>query len=100
MKTGVAVVADRNVSDGAHYFALLFDLDLFVSLIFEIEPSDRRFFKSADGRERGRRKLGVVRKFRERGERLFSRVQNDDTGLEARVASHLGAFHGRQAALR
>ena len=74
VKTGLAVVADRNVSDGAQYLALLSDLDLFVSLLFEVEPSDRRSFESADGGERGCRKLSVVRESRQRGKRLFSLV--------------------------
>ena len=59
VKAGLAVVADRYVPDSAQYLALLFDLDLFVSLVLEIEPSNRRFLESADGRERGRRKLGL-----------------------------------------
>ena len=74
VKAGLAVVADRYVPDGAQYLALLSDLDLFVSLVFEIELSNRRFLESADGRERGCRKLGVVRKFSQRDKRLFSRV--------------------------
>ena len=50
------------------------DLDLFVSLVFKIEPSNGRFLESADGGERGCRKPAVVRKFGQRGKRLFSRV--------------------------
>src|SRR4029077_9887106 len=100
VKAGLTVVSDRHVSDRAQYLTLLSDLNLFVSLLFKIEPSDRRLFESADGCQRGCPKLGVVREFRQRGDRLFSGVQNGDTGLKARVASYLGALHGRQAALR
>ena len=49
------------------------DLDLFVSLVFKIEPSTVAFSK-APMAVRGCRKLGVVRKFGQRGKRLFSRV--------------------------
>ena len=48
MKAGLAVVADRYVPDGAQDLALLSDLDLFVSLVFEIEPSNGRFLESAE----------------------------------------------------
>ena len=73
VKAGLAVVADRDVADRAQYLALLSDLDLLVGLLFEVEPADGRLFESADGRQRGCRELGVVREFRQRGKRLFSR---------------------------
>ena len=42
----------------------------------------------------------AARAIARRGERLFSGVQNDDTGFGARVAGYLGAFYRRHAALR
>jgi hypothetical protein len=48
VKAGLAVVPNRYVPNGAQDLALLSDLNLFVSLIFEIEPSNRRFLESAD----------------------------------------------------
>jgi len=43
-----AVVAERDVADGAQHLALLVDLDLSVTLRGEIEPADRRPLERTD----------------------------------------------------
>ena len=100
MPSPAPVVADRDVSDRAQHLALLPDVDLLVSLLVEVEPADGRLFEGADGGQRSRRESGIVREFRQRRERFFSGVKNDDAGLRSRVARYLGAFHLGQAALR
>jgi hypothetical protein len=62
VRTGFAVVADRDIVHGAQDFAPFSVPDLLVNLIVEIEPSDPRSLESADGRERRCCQLGVVRK--------------------------------------
>ena len=100
MEARSAVVADGNVADCAQNLALLSDLDLPVSLPVDVEPTDSRVLEGSNSRKRGRRDAGVVGEFRQRRERLFSRVENDDAGLCSRIARYLGALHDDQAALR
>src|SRR5882724_7482260 len=45
----LAVVADGNVPDRAHDFALLGDLDFLVCFLLKIEPADGGVLKSTDG---------------------------------------------------
>jgi len=66
-----AVVAERDVADGAQHLALLVDLDLSVTLRGEIEPADRRPLERTDRGQRGRRQLFVIGEFGQRRKRRF-----------------------------
>src|SRR6266404_1059058 len=96
MQAGLAVVADRNISNRTQDLALLADLDLLVALRCKIQPADGRLPEGTDRCERSRRDFGFVGESRQRGKRLLARIEDDDVNLSTWLFRYKLASHARR----